>query len=100
MSSAAPANIASGDSLPIRFQWARDGIPVRDESVSVRIRNARTGALITGYTYGGFITINDSSGEYLQNFKPAQYGVQPGTQLKIMIYFGGKLKATVLVNVN
>ncbi|HEY3363527.1 MAG TPA: hypothetical protein VGK74_00470 [Symbiobacteriaceae bacterium] len=98
LSSGAPADVNAGDNLSIRFQWNSCSPP--DTSVSIRIRNAATNALITGYTYGAGITYDSGTGEYRQDFQPSAYGVAGGTQLKVMVYFGGKLKSTSLVNVH
>jgi hypothetical protein len=93
-----PADVNSTDALAIAFGWNSCNPP--DTSVSIRIRNAATNTLITGYTYGAGITYDAGSGQYQQSFTPAQYGVAGGTQIKVMVYFGGKLKGTALVNVH
>lgn len=98
LSANATADINAGDTLGIRFLW--DACDSPDTSVSVRIRDANTGALITGYTYGAGITYDDNTGEYRQDFVPADYGVTDGTDLKVMVYFGRKLKGTALVSVH
>lgn len=97
LSSATAADVNAGDTLGIRFQWNACNPP--DTSVSLRIRGAATGALVTGYTYGAGITYDAGSGQYRQDFVPADYGVAGGTDLKVMVYFGGKLKGTALVHV-
>jgi hypothetical protein len=95
-----PADINSGDILPIKFHWGCPHKFVKDQSVTVRVRNARTNALIAGYTYGAGIAIDETAKEYCQQFDTNKYKIQPGSQLKVMVYFGGKLKGTALVNVN
>lgn len=100
LSTTDPASVSATGTLPIRFTWTRDGSPILDKSVSIRVRNNRTGTIITGYTFGYNITYDTATGGYLQEFSPARFRVPVGTQLKIMVYFGGKLAGTALVNVN
>lgn len=92
------APIPAGGSLDIGFIWRVGGAPAFDQSVSLRVRNAVTNQLIAGYTLGAGITYN--AGEYHQLFKPATYNLPAGTQLKIMAYFGGKLRGTAYAVVN
>lgn len=88
------------DPFDILFTWvAPAGGPAPDTSVSIRVRKAATNQLVTGYTYGAGITYDPATGVYSQHFDWQQLGVAPGTQLKIMVYFGGKLKGTALVTV-
>jgi hypothetical protein len=100
LSAAAPADIANGDVLPIRFTWTNCGAPIHDESVAIRVLDAASGRLITGYTYGAGITVDDATGTYRQDFDSGLYGLTPGMQLRVRVYFGNKLKATSLVNVH
>lgn len=95
---AVPADIGAVDTLGIQFQWNACSPP--DTSVSIRIRNHQTGALVTGFTYGAGITYDAGPGLYQQQFQPSRYGVAAGTQLRVMVYFGGKLRGTALVNVH
>lgn len=98
LSSSSAADVAAADALGIRFKWNACSPP--DTSVSIRIRNASSGALITGYTYGAGITYNAGSAEYRQDFVPSSYGITGSADLKVMVYFGGKLKGTALVHVH
>ncbi|MFZ5643571.1 MAG: carboxypeptidase-like regulatory domain-containing protein [Bacillota bacterium] len=100
LSGSAPADIAAGTVLPISFIWSDGSGPVFDRSVSIRVRNSATNSLITAFVYGAGITYDEVTGTYTQNFDTAQYNIAPGTQLKVMVYLGGKLKGTALVNVN
>jgi chitodextrinase len=88
--------VPAGGVLDIAFRWDACGQPVTDTSVAVRVRNGATNALITGYTYGGGIA-QAEDGSYHQAFSTATYKVTPGTSLKLMVYFGGKLKGTATV---
>lgn len=105
-------NVPTEGSIPavgvstLRFEYAAwDGSDfgwffrqfIHDESVSIRIRDATTNRLITGFTYGYGIVIDDAAKEYRQDFDPARYNLQSGTRLKVMVYFGGKLKSTAYV---
>lgn len=99
LSATVTADVNVGSVLPIKFKWTNSNGHVHDESVSVRVRNAVTGTLISGFTYGAQISINDSSGEYSLNFDPAKYRLAVGTQLKAMVYFGGRLKGTALAKI-
>lgn len=99
LSSGQPVTLPAGQSMPIRFQWVLNGSPVLDESVTIRIRNQHN-RLITGYTYGYGISYDPSSGEYLQPFRPADYGFQPGDQVQVQVLFGGRRQGTAIVNLN
>lgn len=100
LSAAVPAEINAGDILPIKFSWTKCGNPLLDESVSIRVRDANTSKLISGFVYKSDISYDETTGEYLQNFNSALYSaIKPGTRLKVMVYFGGKLQGTALVNV-
>ncbi len=83
--------------LAIRFQWVVNGNPTLDDSVTIRVRD-QNGQLITGYTYGYGISYEPATGEYLQSFRAADYGLEPGDQVRIQVYFGRSLQGTALVD--
>ncbi|MDF2626197.1 MAG: hypothetical protein K0R39_28 [Symbiobacteriaceae bacterium] len=97
LDAAGPVTHPADKVLPIQFQWLVDGVPTLDTSVSVRVRDG-SGRLVAGYTYGAGIAYDQALGQYLQAFDPALYGLGPGAQLRIQVYFGGKLRATAYVN--
>lgn len=94
-----PSEVRAGEVLPISFTWTENGAGILDKSVTIRVRNADTGRLYAGYVYGSGITYDPATGQYRQEVDTAKYGVQAGTRLRIMVYFGGKLKESVIVNV-
>lgn len=91
--------IPAGSVLDIQFAWLQDGAPAHDESVSVRVRNDDTGALLAAFTYGAGILYDSATGTYSQPFDTGTYGVAAGTRLKVMVYMGGKLQGTAYVDV-
>jgi len=95
-----PANVNAGDTLVMQWHWLTCSGSTFDKSMSVRVSNAATNALIAGYTYGYDITYDAGTGLYSLPFDTAKHSISPGTQLKIMIYFNGRLRSTPLVNVN
>ncbi|HWI52848.1 MAG TPA: choice-of-anchor L domain-containing protein, partial [Symbiobacteriaceae bacterium] len=95
-----PANVNAGDTFPIDFRWLTCTGSTFESSVTVRVRDAATGALIAGYTYGYDIAYNPGTGLYSQPFNTALHSIGAGRQLKVMVYIGGKLRGTALVNVN
>lgn len=92
------AEINKGDDYTIRFQWGACGAPIFDDSVTVRIRDNQTNALIAGYTLGHQIEM-DSAGIYSQVFHSSEYNVNPGQTLKVMVYFGNKLRGTAYLKI-
>ncbi|MFZ5828387.1 MAG: choice-of-anchor L domain-containing protein [Bacillota bacterium] len=92
-------SINDGDDYTIQFQWGECGEPVEDTSVTIRIRDAATNTLIAGYVWGYQIDM-DAAGVYSQVFESAKYNVGPGQTLKIMVYFGNKLRSTAYLNIN
>jgi len=100
MDAAVPANVNAGDTLDVQWSWLTCSGSTFDKSVTVRVRNAVTNALIAGYTYGYDITYDPGTGLYTQTFDTAKHSIPAGTQLKVMIYFNGRLRSAPLVNVN
>lgn len=92
-----PSVVSAGDTVDISF--GLEGVDTCDTSVSIRVRNAATNKLICGFTYNYGITFDEDTSMYHQLFDTAQYKIQSGTKLKIMVYFGGKLKGTAYVDV-
>ncbi len=93
------ADINDGDDYLIQFQWGQCGEPIEDHSVTVRIRDAATNALIAGYTWEHQVEM-DAAGVYSQLFESGEYNVDPGQTLKVMVYFGYKLRGTAYIHVN
>ncbi|MFZ5815182.1 MAG: lipase family alpha/beta hydrolase [Bacillota bacterium] len=91
--------LPAGEEFPIRFRWMLGGQPTLDESVTIRIRDGAN-RLVAGYTYGYGITYDPAIGEYVQPFLPARYGLEAGDEIRVLIYFGGKLQATAQVSLN
>lgn len=84
---------------PITFSWGCPDTFVIDKTIAIRIRNAATNTLVTAYTYGAGIVIDEATKTYRQDFNPADFSITAGTKLKVMVYFGGKLKGTTYLNV-
>ncbi|MFZ5817272.1 MAG: lectin-like domain-containing protein [Bacillota bacterium] len=97
LSTSSTGAILAGESLAIAFRY---GDCTLDDSVTVRVRDAVTNQLIAGFTYGYQITYDPETGHYRQDFDTAKYGIGSGRTLKVMVYFGSKLKGTALVEVN
>ncbi|MDF2628718.1 MAG: hypothetical protein K0R39_2549 [Symbiobacteriaceae bacterium] len=100
LSATVPADVNAGDTLPITFRWMTCTGSTFDKSASIRVRDADTNALIAGYTYGYDILYNAGTGLYTQPFDTALHNIGAGRRLKVMVYFGGKLRGTAMVNVN
>lgn len=92
-------SINDGDSYQIQFTYGCVG-DGPDTSVIVRIRDKATNQLIAGYAWENQITYDAAIGIYSQVFHSGEYNVDPGQELKVMVYFGGKLKATSYLQVN
>lgn len=94
------AQINDGDDYTIQFQWGECGNVLEDTSVTIRIRDAQTNALIAGYAWENQIQL-DSAGVYSQVFHSGNYpAVAPGQTLKVMVYFGYRLRGTAYIAVN
>jgi len=93
------ASINDGDNYLIQFQWGQCGAAIEDHSVTVRIRDAATNALVAGYTWHDQIEM-DAAGVYSQLFESGDYDVHPGQNLKVLVYFGNKLRGTGYIHVN
>ncbi|MFZ5814775.1 MAG: choice-of-anchor L domain-containing protein [Bacillota bacterium] len=92
------ATIVDGDDYLIQFGWGECGEAVEDTSVTVRIRDAQTNTLIAGYTWNYQIQM-DAAGVYSQLFESGKYNVNPGQTLKVLVYFGNKLRGTAYIEV-
>ncbi|MFZ5824776.1 MAG: lectin-like domain-containing protein [Bacillota bacterium] len=97
LSTSSTAAITAGDTLAIRFSY---GDCLLDDSVTVRVRDADTNQLIAGYTLGYDVTYDPATGYYQQDFDTAKHAIGSGRTLKVMIYFGNKLRGTAMVDVN
>lgn len=95
--STTPTTVAAGHSFPIDFRWMTCTGSTFDSSVTIRVRNSANNVLIAGFTYGYDISYNPATGVYSQPFDTARYALLPGTRLKVMVYFNGKLRGTHFV---
>jgi hypothetical protein len=95
MSSNTPAPAAVSDMLPIKFQY---NSCTADDSVAVLVTDAAWN-VYTGVTLGGGIAFESNTGTYETDFRPADYGVAPGTQLTVWVYFGDALQGSAQINV-
>lgn len=91
--------MVDGDSYLIQFTYGCVGDGA-DTSVTIRIRDKATNQLIAGYVWNNQISYDPATGIYSQMFNSGQYNVNPGQELKVMVYFGNKLKATGYIQVN
>jgi len=96
LNGAQPLLLPAVQKLQIPFIWVQNGVPVLDKSVTIRLRD-QNGQLITGFTYGWGISYDPATGEYRQEFWPADYGLEAGDQVQIQVYFGRQLQGAVLV---
>lgn len=100
LSATTPASVTAGDTFPIDFRWMTCSGSTFDSSVTVRVRNATTNQLIAGYTLNYDIAYDAATGIYSQPFDTALHSIAAGTRLKVMVYFGGRLRGTSYVDVN
>ncbi len=97
LSTSTTAEMNDGDTLPVQFTYGDCSL---DDSVTVRVRDAATNQLIAGYTYGHQIGFDPATGAYHLDFDSSQYDVSAGQTLRVMVYFGFKLKGTALVDLH
>jgi hypothetical protein len=91
--------LPAGQEIPIRFKWIVGGHPTLDQSVAIRIRD-QNNRLVAGYTYGYGISYDPATGEYQQPFRPTRYGLDGDDTVRILVYIGGQLKGTAVVDLN
>lgn len=96
----APAGIADGSVLPIRFNYGTCSGFIHDESVVILVvDHANPWNLITAWVYGSDITINDLAHEYAVDFHTGTYAVSPGMALDVLVFIGDELVGSAVVNV-